>query len=35
MLIDVVANGYNNGISTDILALKKVSAENNTGALKA
>ena len=35
MLIDVVVNGYNNGISTVIQALKKVSAEDNTGALKA
>ena len=35
MLIDVVVNGYNNGISTATQALKKVSAEDNTGALKA
>ena len=28
--IDMVANGYNNGTSSAMYAVKKVSAENNT-----
>ena len=34
MLVDVIANGYNNGISTAMQVLKKVLADNNIGVLK-
>ena len=34
ILVDVIANVCNNGISTAMQALKKVLADDNTGALK-